>query len=102
MDTQDRLIVDKAGKQEIFYLDHIIENSTLFTFKEFEKVTLEMICSEDNYISFEYPNDDELKELHNNQYLILNDYEYERDSADNNTFYPSKYYMSIHYNTLEN
>lgn len=98
MDTQDRLIVDKAGKQEIFYLDHIIENSILFTFKEFEKVTLEMICSEDNYISFEYPNDDELKELHNNQYLILNDYEYERDSADNNTFYPSKYYMSIHYN----
>lgn len=97
MDTQDRIIVNKSGKEETYFFKDISTNKIIFSFKEFEKVTLELKCKEDSYIEFEYPNDDKLKELHNNQSIILNDYEYDRDSMDNNTFYPSKYYIGINY-----
>lgn len=66
MDTQDRIIVNKSGKEETYFFKDISTNKIIFSFKEFEKVTLELKCKEDSYIEFEYPNDDKLKELHNN------------------------------------
>ena len=98
MDIQDRIIVTKFGKEETYFFKDISTNKIIFSFKEFEKVTLELKCNEDSYIEFEYPNDDKLKKLYNGQSIILNDYEYDRDSVDNNTFYPSKYYIGINYN----
>ncbi len=98
MDIQDRIIVTKFGKEETYFFKDISTNKIIFSFKEFEKVTLELKCNEDSYIEFEYPNGDKLKELYNGQSIILNDYEYDRDSVDNNTFYPSKYYIGINCN----
>ena len=90
------MLTNQEKKKRIF-LKIYLQIKLFFSFKEFEKVTLELKCKEDSYIEFEYPNDDKLKELHNNQSIILNDYEYDRDSMDNNTFYPSKYYIGINY-----
>ncbi len=98
MDTQDKIIINKSGKEEIYYFKNISKNETLFSFKEFEKVKIELKGDENNFIEFEYPNNDQLMKLYSNQSIILNDYEYDRDSTDNNTFYPSKYYISINYN----
>lgn len=97
MDIQDRIIVNKSGGEEIYFLSEIASNEIIFSFKEFEKVTLELKSDISNFIEFEYANEDQLKELHNGESIVLNDYEYDRDSSDNNTFYPSKYYIGIKY-----
>lgn len=97
MDIQDRIIINKSGREEIYFLSEISSNEIVFSFKEFEKVTLELKSDINTSIEFEYPNDDQLKELYNGQSIILNDYEYDRDSSDNNTFYPSRYYLGIKY-----
>lgn len=95
MDTQDRIILNKSGRYETYLFKDILEEEIIFSFKEFEKVIIELKCNKDSYIEFEYSNDDELKRLYTDQTFILNDYEYDRDSTDNKTFYPSKYYISI-------
>lgn len=97
MDIQDRIIVNKSGGEEIYFLSEIASNEIIFSFKEFEKVTLELKSDISNFIEFEYANEDQLKELHNGESIVLNDYEYDRDSSDNNTFYPSRYYIGIKY-----
>ena len=98
MVTQDRLIVCKSGKYEIYPFDEIQEHETLFQFKEFEQVSLRLEGSKQSYVEFECANSDALSRLTpKDGVYILNSYDYHQDESKNITFYPSKYYISIHY-----
>ena len=98
MATQDRLIVCKSGKYEIYHFDDIQEHETLFQFKEFEQVSLRIDGSNQSYVEFECANSDALCRLKKEDGLyILNSYDYNQEESKNITFYPSKYYISIHY-----
>lgn len=99
MVTQDRLIVCKSGKYEIYNLDEVQEQETLFQFKEFEQVSLRLDGSKKSYIEFECADRDALCRLKKDDgVFVLNNYDYNQDETKNVTFYPSKYYMSIHCN----
>lgn len=100
MDTQDRIIVKSCFDNESVILYDILiseckQDSIIFSFKEFQKIEIILESYNDIVLESEFPDTDKMVLINPFEPIVLNDFEYNRDSNLNNTFIPETYSLNI-------
>ena len=105
MDMLDKIIIGKWWNNEKHLFEIELSNhdegDTIFEFREFEKVEIQLCSNSNSHLEIEMSNSDEVMIINPGIETVLNDFEYERDNVIDNSFIPEKYLIKYVCNECE-
>ena len=103
MDMLDKIIIGKWWNNEKHLFEIELSNhdegDTIFEFREFEKVEIQLCSNSNSHLEIEMSNSDEVMIINPGIETVLNDFEYERDNVIDNSFIPEKYLIKYEFHS---